>query len=191
MVPGELSVLMRMATPRRYSDTAFLSAAMGTMYGGKMRQADARMRESVAHEMRPTSKRGYLFQQLALAGWSSLPWLPLVRQRTLIMAGDDDPLVPLINAKLMARLLPRAELQVFHDGHMLIFTSQALAVAAVRDFLEAASARTRSRAGHGIDSQDCLPAVRPGSGEPRSARSSGRLPAQPPGRRGRNFSGTT
>jgi poly(3-hydroxyoctanoate) depolymerase len=42
--------------------------------------------------MHSASWMGYLFQQLALIGWSSQPFLPLVQQRTLILAGDDDPL---------------------------------------------------------------------------------------------------
>ena len=46
MVPGKFSVLMRMATPRRYNDAAFQSATMGILYGGKMRQSDVHMRDA-------------------------------------------------------------------------------------------------------------------------------------------------
>ena len=42
------------------------------------------------------------------AGWTSLPFLPLLRQPTLIMAGDDDPIIPLANATLLRFLIPNA-----------------------------------------------------------------------------------
>jgi pimeloyl-ACP methyl ester carboxylesterase len=43
--------------------------------------------------------RGYLHQLAAGAGWTSLPFLPWLRQPTLILAGDDDPIIPLVNAR--------------------------------------------------------------------------------------------
>jgi len=73
---------------------------------------------------------GYLFQQLALIGWSSLPFFPLVRQQTLILAGDDDPLVPLVNARLMASLIPRSRVRVLKDGHLFLFSRGAESAAA-------------------------------------------------------------
>jgi poly(3-hydroxyoctanoate) depolymerase len=78
---------------------------------------------------------GYLFQQFALVGWSSLPFLPLVRQQTLILAGNDDPLVPLVNAKLMASLIPRSRVRVLEDGHLFLFSRGAESAAAVNSFL--------------------------------------------------------
>ena len=42
---------------------------------------------------------------------------PRIRQPTLILAGDDDPIVPLVNARIMATLIPDARLHVYHDGH--------------------------------------------------------------------------
>ena len=46
-----------------------------------------------------------------------------LRQPALIMHGDDDPLVPQVNAKIMQRLIPRAKLYIFHDGHLGLGTS--------------------------------------------------------------------
>ena len=68
------------------------------------------------------STRGYVFQLLAGVGWSSLPALPLIRQPVLILAGVDDPLIPLINARVMAALLPHAQLHVYDDGHLGLVT---------------------------------------------------------------------
>src|SRR6185312_4361882 len=71
---------------------------------------------------RLVSQRGYLYQLAAGAGWSSLPILPLIRQQTLILAGADDPIIPLINARVMNRLLPNARLHVYPDGHLGLLT---------------------------------------------------------------------
>ena len=50
---------------------------------------------------------GYLYQLLAMAGWSSLPWLRTLRQPTLVLMGRDDPLVPVANGRILARLIPQ------------------------------------------------------------------------------------
>lgn len=137
MVPGKLSVLLKMVTPRRYNDAAFRDRVVGEIYGGSARAEGGPTRELVAALMRPTSKRGYLAQLFAITGWSSLPWLPMLRQRTLVMAGTDDPIIRPINARLMARLLPRSTLKFFDDGHLFVLSDARQASAAVSDFLNA------------------------------------------------------
>ena len=59
----------------------------------------------------------------AVATWTSLPFLPLLRPPTLIMSGTDDPVVPVLNAQIMSRLIPRATLDVFPGGHLEIITA--------------------------------------------------------------------
>jgi hypothetical protein len=34
------------------------------------------------------------------------------------MAGNDDPILPLVNAQIMHRLIPRTELTIYHGGHL-------------------------------------------------------------------------
>jgi pimeloyl-ACP methyl ester carboxylesterase len=64
-----------------------------------------------------------LLQLLAGVGWSSLPALPLIRQPTLILAGKDDPIIPLVNARIMRALLPNARVHVYDDGHLRLPTA--------------------------------------------------------------------
>jgi pimeloyl-ACP methyl ester carboxylesterase len=52
------------------------------------------------------------------AGWTSLPLLPLLHRPTLLLAGADDPLIPLINGHIMHRLIPGSELVVYPGGHL-------------------------------------------------------------------------
>jgi len=82
--------------------------------------------------------RGYLYQLTAGLGWTSLPFLPLLRQQTLIMSGDDDPIIPLANGYLMRRLIPHSRLHVYHGGHLGLVTEAAQLAPVVAGFLAAA-----------------------------------------------------
>jgi poly(3-hydroxyoctanoate) depolymerase len=130
MVPGKLSVLAKFFTARRHNDSDYRQAIAGEIYGGK-----ARTGATSIDAFRKTSKRGYLLQQAALAGWTSLPWLPLLRQPTLIMSGDDDPVIPLVNAKVLNSLIRNSRLHVFNDGHLFLISEAAEAGRIVRDFV--------------------------------------------------------
>jgi len=67
----------------------------------------------------------------------SLPFLPAIRQPTLIVAGDDDPIIPLANARLMNLLMPRSQLHVYHGGHLGLATEAAELAPVVDAFLAA------------------------------------------------------
>jgi poly(3-hydroxyalkanoate) depolymerase len=123
MVPARPRVLLRMATPRRHRDRAYLRAVAGEIYGGRIRTHPELVDELFAGGSGAVSRRGYLYQVLGGLGWTSLPLLPMLRQPTLVLAGDDDPIIPLANAYLMAGLLPQAYLHVYHDGHLGLITS--------------------------------------------------------------------
>jgi poly(3-hydroxyalkanoate) depolymerase len=119
MLPGRLSVLARLVGPRRYMDSNYLERVGPMLYGGAYRRHPSLLREHGRH-MRSPRGRGYLYQLLAAWGWSSLPWLHRLRQATLVVHGRDDPIVPLANAKFLAARIPRAELRVIDDGHLLL-----------------------------------------------------------------------
>jgi pimeloyl-ACP methyl ester carboxylesterase len=57
-----------------------------------------------------------------MAGWTSLPWIRSLRQPTLILMEQDDPLMPPINDRILARLIPKARLQLVDDGHLFMVT---------------------------------------------------------------------
>ena len=113
------SVLAKLVSPRRYVDPDFLHAFGGEIYGGAFR-SDPDLLRRHAQALWAPSNRGYLYQLIAAAGWTSLPWLPLLTQPTLVMHGSDDPIVPLINARILSALIRRAELHVVDDGHMFL-----------------------------------------------------------------------
>jgi poly(3-hydroxyalkanoate) depolymerase len=124
MVSAAPRVLARMATPRRYRDPEYAMSIAGDLYGGVMRTSPKLARQLFSAE-RLGPRGGYLLQLLAGLGWTSVPFLPLIRQPTLILTGDDDPMIRVVNARIMASLLPHARLHVFHDGHLGIVTKAA------------------------------------------------------------------
>ena len=123
MVPARLSVLSKMLTPRRYRDPAYAKAIAPMLYGGRMRRRPDEVRHVLYEQERLGPRTGYFLQLLAGVGWTSLPALPLIRQPTLILAGNDDPIIPLVNARIMRALLPNATLHVYDDGHLGLLTS--------------------------------------------------------------------
>jgi poly(3-hydroxyalkanoate) depolymerase len=134
MAPGRLSVLLHLLTPLRYLDWPHLESIAAELYGGSARTHPEQVRE-FARAMQGASQRGYLYQMLSTIGWTSLPWLWLIRQPTLILSGDDDPIIPLANARIMQRLIPRARLHIFHGGHLGLVTEADQLAPVVAQFL--------------------------------------------------------
>ena len=135
MIPAAPRVLLHLSTPRRHRDPAHAARVAGTLYGGALRHRPELAEPLTRSRATPVSRRGYLYQLTAAAGWTSLPWLRFIRQPTLILAGDDDPIIPLVNARLMAALLPAAQLRVYHDGHLALLTRAAELAPVVSEFL--------------------------------------------------------
>jgi poly(3-hydroxyalkanoate) depolymerase len=134
MVPASLSVLTKMATPRRYIDKAYMSRIAADIYGGAFRE-DPSLIGRHAAAMHGARDLGYLFQLLALTGWTSLPWLWSLRQPTLVLMGSDDPLVPPVNGRILAALIPNAELRMIDDGHLFLVTRPAETAGLIEAFL--------------------------------------------------------
>jgi len=134
MVPGRPSVLLKMATPRRYRDADYFKTISGDLYGGAIRNAPDRMGCHLRH-IKWSSDYGYYLQLAAAFGWSSLPWLHLLSQPTLVMAGTDDPIVPVINGRILAKLIPNARLVTIDDGHLFLLTSAELSAGIISEFL--------------------------------------------------------
>jgi poly(3-hydroxyalkanoate) depolymerase len=118
MVPAHPRVLAKMITPRRFSDPDYAASIAGELYGGTVRAHGEDVAQLFVRQVRAGSKMGYLHQLLAGAVWSSLFALPAVRQETLIVAGTDDPIIPVINARIMHALLPHSRLHLHSGGHI-------------------------------------------------------------------------
>jgi len=136
MVPARPAVLSKMMTPRRHRDPAYAARIAADIYGGSMRTDPVRASRLLHAATRSGPKRGYYYQLAACAGWSSLPFLPLLKQPVLVLAGDDDPIIPVVNAHVLARLIPRARLHVYHGGHLGILTESDELAPLIERFLD-------------------------------------------------------
>jgi poly(3-hydroxyalkanoate) depolymerase len=134
MVPGKLTVLLKMATPRRYKDPDYLKRIAGDIYGGALRDSPELVRHHLRH-VSWSSDYGYYLQLIAGLGWSSLPWLSFLAQPTLVIAATDDPIVPLANGRILAKLIPDARLVTIDDGHLFLVTKPQASAKIVADFL--------------------------------------------------------
>ena len=80
---------------------------------------------------------GFLYQNTAALGFTTLPLLPLIRQRTLVLTGDDDPIIPVANGRILAAGIPHATLHVYHGGHVELATRPTLLTPLITSFLAA------------------------------------------------------
>ncbi|TDJ40926.1 MAG: poly(3-hydroxyalkanoate) depolymerase [Gammaproteobacteria bacterium] len=135
MIPPRPSVILKMATPLRYFSAGFFRMVAGSIYGGDFR-SNGELAEQHLRRMAPPTIRGYANQLFALAGWTSLHWLRELTQPTLIMAGDDDPIIPMVNARILAGLIPNAELEVFDCGHLFMLTRLRETTQRIEGFLQ-------------------------------------------------------
>jgi len=138
MVPANPRVLFKIVTPRRYIDGSHAAKIAGDVYGGAFRRDPDLVSRTFRH-VRFSSKGGYYLQLAATLGWTSLPWLFLLRQPTLVMAGADDPLVPTINARIMQWLIPDARLEILDCGHLFLVTLAQESARIVDQFLTEAT----------------------------------------------------
>lgn len=136
MVPADLRVLARMLTPRRHRDPGYARSIAGEIYGGTMRTHPERAASVLHSETRLGPRRGYYYQLAASTGWTSLPFLKLIRQPTLLVMGDDDPIIPAVNARIMARLLPDARLHLYRGGHIALITEADQLAPVIENFLD-------------------------------------------------------
>lgn len=125
MIPGRPAVLAKMVTPRRFLDHEYAASIAGEIYGGTVRDDPSVIKRLFDRQLMAGSRVGYLHQLLAGSVWTSLFALPLVRQRTLIIAGLDDPIIPVANARIMGRLLPHATVHLHRGGHVDLITNAA------------------------------------------------------------------
>ena len=129
--PRPLAALM-LATPARYYHPRLLALTVPHIAGGRTaRDRGALARHAGERLQRPPDLLGYAYQLYAVAGWSSLPWLGRLVSPTLVIGGEDDPSVPLRNARVLAARIPHARLHVVKGGGHLFLLDEPENVAGV------------------------------------------------------------
>lgn len=133
--PGDARMLARLTDPTEYTVPKALQRNLAMLYAGGGETAVS------LNDVTPPSPTGFLYQLGALAGWSSVVVLPLLDMPVLVMAGDDDQVVPPLNAQFLHTLIPGSRLKMFpNGGHLFMLSHVDEFVATLDAFLDAEDA---------------------------------------------------
>ena len=132
MIPGDPKMLAQMADPYSAINEMLMCEYLTALENSD----ESKLARNSVGNISPPSATGYFYQLMAIAGWTSLPALPFLDKPVLVMMGEDDPIVPLANGRLLAGAIPGARLEVFKDaGHLFLMTHPAKAIGLIREFL--------------------------------------------------------
>jgi poly(3-hydroxyalkanoate) depolymerase len=134
VVPGHASVMLELPNLRSALDPAGLLAAGSGWFGGWLR-LNRDVMALRAEALRELGRPGYLYQLLAVWGWTSWHRLHRVHAPTLVLVGIDDPIVPPINGRMVAAGLRRATLESVDCGHLFVLTRPGETAARVERFI--------------------------------------------------------
>ena len=109
----------------------------GDLWGGSARTEPDGLTSALRQARISPLSIGFLYQNTAALGFTTLPLLPLIRQRTLVLTGDDDPIIPVANGRILAAGIPHATLHVYHGGHVELATRPSLLTPLITSFLAA------------------------------------------------------
>ena len=134
---GDLRVMPMMLSNKRFRSPAYLKEIAPAIYGGDiLDQPDLLDTHShLRHEHAP-SIPAYWWQALAGARWTSIGRLRRIRQPTLIMGADDDPIAHIANSHRLARGIPNSHLEIIpNGGHLFLLTRPEESARLIEEFL--------------------------------------------------------
>lgn len=142
---GSPVALSEITLPLRFSDRDYGNFIGPLMYGGQALANPSLFRDYARHAVRP-SLPGYYSQVRALSSWTSICWLRQITLPVLVIAGIFDALIPFPNQLVLAQMIPRAEMKVYPDGHLILFSRRQEIARLTADFLDRAHDRDASPA---------------------------------------------
>ena len=125
MVPPNPLPMVKNLILRRYGD----------LWGGSAKTSPDALARALRKAQVSQLSMGFLYQHTAALGFTTLPLLPLIRQRTLVLTGDEDPIIPVANGRILAAGIPHATLHVYHGGHIELVTRPGLLTPLITGFL--------------------------------------------------------
>ena len=118
MIPGNPSMISKMLDPMEYSAEKALRRNLATFYNG------GGVDTVSLNAATAPSPIGWSCQLAAFAGWSSAAFLPLLGMPVLIMADEDDQLVPPTNAHFLHHAVPGSRLEMTEGGGHLFMLAR-------------------------------------------------------------------
>jgi poly(3-hydroxyalkanoate) depolymerase len=107
----------------------------GDLWGGSAKTDPDGLTSALRKARISPLSMGFLYQNTAALGFTTLPLLPLIRQRTLVLTGDDDPIIRVVNGRIIAGLIRHAELTVYAGGHIDLVAAPRLLAPTIEEFL--------------------------------------------------------
>ena len=137
-VLGSIPAMGVLSTPFRYYSPTYFNRTAAAVYGGRTgRNFDVRHRMAMSRRQNPPSSLGYALQIMGGISWSSYCFLDKIIHETLVISGDDDPLIPVINAEFLAARIPNATLDIVERaGHLFLCDDARHMAQRIRGFLE-------------------------------------------------------
>ncbi len=132
MVPGNPAMMAHLADPLEYTVEKTLKRNLASIYNGG---GTAQVSLNAAKAPSPL---GFSYQLASFACWSSVPFLPLLRMPVMIMADEEDQLIPPANAQFLHNAIPHSQIEMFRGGgHLFMLSQRARFIEIMRDFLDA------------------------------------------------------
>lgn len=131
MVPGNPAMLAHLSDPREYTVERTLRRNLASIYNGG---GSGKVSLNAAKAPSPL---GFSYQMMAFAGWSSVPFLPLLAMPVMVMADEEDQLVPPSNAHFLHNAIPHSRIEMFQGGgHLFMLSQRDRFIAKLRGFLD-------------------------------------------------------
>ena len=131
MIPGNPAMVGHMLDPMEYSVEAALRRNLATLYNGG---GSGRVSLNAAKAPSPV---GWTCQLAAFAGWSSAPFLPLLSLPVMVMADNEDQLIPVSNAHFLHNAIPDSRLELSEGGgHLFMLSHPERFAHLLEDFLD-------------------------------------------------------
>lgn len=130
MIPGNVSLLSHLLDPREYTAQKSLRRNLAMLYNGGGKE-QVSLNAAIAPSM-----MGWTCQLTAFASWSSAAFLPLLSVPTIVMADEDDHLIPVANGHVLHNLIPGARIDISRGGgHLFMLSDPATFTTKLQTFL--------------------------------------------------------
>jgi len=135
---GSSQAMAVLSTPFRYYSPTYFHRTAAAAYGGRTgRNIKVRHRMMTARAKFPPTSLGYAFQVMGGVSWSSWHMLDTIEHETLVISGEDDPLIPVANPEYLARNIPNATLDIVERaGHLFLVDDAKHLGERIRSFIE-------------------------------------------------------
>ncbi|NIB40503.1 alpha/beta fold hydrolase [Pseudomaricurvus alkylphenolicus] len=135
-IPGDPRAFATLMSPLRFIVPGLFKHSTSKMVGGRTSRDTELAERYRASRVRPPFG-GFLKQLSVGTAWSTLFRAHQIVAPTLVISGDDDPLIPPINSKILSKVIPNAKLEIIEGaGHLAVVDEMHLVGPMLAKFLD-------------------------------------------------------